>query len=542
MRNFLILFAFSILVFLPGNDILSLTHPDEVFYTQTAREMVQQNSWNVPYLFGQPQFEKPILTYWLLRIGYLLLGETSFGARFFPSLFAIIGVLAVYWFAWIGFRDQRKAWLSALILMSSGLYVGLGRMVFTDTIFSVFILLSLTAFFWAHQESKRKFIGVVLTFIFSALAVLTKGPLGFLIPVFVVIFFLAIRRELNFIFDRAFLIGFVLFLLIALPWYVFIIQRYGMVFIQEFFYNDHIRRVLEAEHGSNDTWYFYPMTMFGCMFPWTFIVAAGLVYCLSRAMRRAPMRPAQQFLLLWIGVVFAVFQVAHSKLVSYIVPLFPALAIISGDFLDGRLAKGGRDVRILLLISTLFLLVLPAVFIWGLFKYPIYLPSKEVVAGFIVFYLCMIAGMLAIFRSGRLLWNVCLLALQVPVMLGIIFLTHSNFEDYASCKSAVDYLSRNYKVEGRFLCTKMFVRGVYYFSNRDVVAMTLNSKPFFSPHPILNLDTEERVLEFLKAQSVTYGFVSKAYWGHLQRLAAGQGFQAELLRVIGDKYVVRVAI
>jgi 4-amino-4-deoxy-L-arabinose transferase-like glycosyltransferase len=83
LKHILILVGLSYFFFMLGNSILSLTNPDEVFYAQIAKEMAQHKTWMVPYLFGHPNFEKPIFTYWLLRIGFIIFGISSFSARFF---------------------------------------------------------------------------------------------------------------------------------------------------------------------------------------------------------------------------------------------------------------------------------------------------------------------------------------------------------------------------------------------------------------------------------------------------------------------------
>lgn len=195
LRNLFILIVVCYVFLFLDNNSLSLTNPDEVFYVQTAKEMLQHHSWMTPYLFGQPQFEKPILLYWLLRIGLAASHSVNFAARFFPAIFAMVGVIATYFLARLGLKDERKAFFSAIVLASSGLYIGLARTVYTDMIFSVFILLALAAFFWGYTNPYKKSVGFVLFYVFSALAVLTKGPLGLGIPFLVVALFLALRRE-----------------------------------------------------------------------------------------------------------------------------------------------------------------------------------------------------------------------------------------------------------------------------------------------------------------------------------------------------------
>lgn len=82
-KHILVLVGLSYVIFMLGNGLLPLSDPDEVFYAETAKEMAQRHEWNVPFIFGQPQFEKPILIYWLLRLAFSLFGITEFAARFF---------------------------------------------------------------------------------------------------------------------------------------------------------------------------------------------------------------------------------------------------------------------------------------------------------------------------------------------------------------------------------------------------------------------------------------------------------------------------
>jgi len=132
LKQVLLLVALSYFCFMFGNSLVSLTIPDEVFYAQTAKEMLKNGSWMTPYIFGQPQFEKPVFLYWLLKSSFMVSGVNSFSARFFPAFFGMIGVIAVYFLGRIGFKDQKKAFISAIVLMTGGLYVGLARTVFTD--------------------------------------------------------------------------------------------------------------------------------------------------------------------------------------------------------------------------------------------------------------------------------------------------------------------------------------------------------------------------------------------------------------------------
>lgn len=535
----LILVVLSYFFLMMGNGVLSLTNPDEVFYAQTAREMMQQKSWMTPYLFGQPQFEKPVLTYWLLRLGFELFGTSSFAARFFPALWGMLGVLAVYFLGLLVFKDDRKAMGSALVMMSSSLYVGLSRTVFTDLFFSVFILFSLTSFYWAHLDVRKKGIGIYLSFVFSALAVLSKGPLGFLIPGAVIFLFLLLRKELKFLFCREIFLGFLLFVFIAVPWYVLMISRYGNAFSREFFTNDHIRRILEAEHAANDTWYFYPASIFGCMFPWSFYLCGAFVH-LGKVLKRG-FSNSYLFLACWIIAVLLIFQPAHSKLVSYIFPLFPALALLCGDFIvTAQDNKAGRALAGASLATSIFFLTIPAGLLFAAQRFSSYVVSRTPVILFAVFLGVYALVLFVLFLRRKFLAHLTLVSAILPLFFYFAFLVHTDFDAFISSQEPCDFLLKNYRVENTVLCSKFYARGVRYFTDKDVAVIDLNGEGFFSPHPIPYFKGSEEVRSFLRQQPLTYAILKKGNVEDIRR-CAGDEFSPEVLKVFGDEYVVRIA-
>ena len=542
LKYVLLLLLLSYVFLMLGNGVLDLTNPDEVFYTQTAKEMVQQKTWTVPYLFGQPQFEKPIFTYWCLRLGFILFGVTSFSARFFPALFGIIGILALYGLGVLGFGDKKKAFISSFILMSGGLYIGLSRTVFTDMIFSVLILLSMVAFFWGYVKPNKKALGLVLFFIFSGFAVLAKGPLGIMLPVLSVILFLWMRKELKFFFCRYSALGFLLFCIIAVPWYLDMIKQFGSVFIQEFFYNDHLRRIIEAEHTSNDSWYFYPLSMVLCMFPWSFFTAISFFH-FSKKVKIQGGLPIYQYLFSWMVIVLLVFQVAHSKLVSYIFPLFPALALITGDFIHNAITENKtRTLSVISFISWATILVVPIGLIVSIVRFSEYIPSRLPVYCFIIFYIVLLGVMLFFIKQKKFMLNMCLLAIQLPLMLIFVFFNRNSLNIYAASKQAAQYLAADAVTGGnKILCAKFLARGVRFYTDKDVAVIDMGGSNFFSPHPVPYLNTPQKVSDFLKTQQVTYCIVTKSSLKALENIVQAD-LKLEKLKTIGDEHVVKVSV
>lgn len=540
-KHLLILIGLSYVFFILGNGLVSLTNPDEVFYAQTAKEMLEHKTWMVPYLFDAPNFEKPIFTYWFLRIGYILFGVTSFGARFFCSFFASLGVIAVYFFSLLAFDDKRKAFVTALILMSSSLYLGLARTVFTDMFFTVLILLAFLSFFWGYAGGKRKTCAILLFFFFCGLAVLTKGPLGFLMPLAAIVIFLAVRKDLKFILCPQAFWGLLLFCATAVPWYWFIYKKFGQAFIQEFFVNDHWRRVLEAEHLGNDRWYFYPLSMVACMFPWSIFVFLSFFHFVKK-LKEKNTRPVYLYLLCWISVIFIVFQAAHSKLVSYVFPLFPALAIVAGDFITEGIRIGKKRFFLPSIISWSALACFPVALIVSSIKYAAYVPSKVFLYAFIVFYAVQLAFMLSFILKRRFLAQAYLLSLQIPFIFYFFILSHSQASGYLSSDEACGYLLKNNSVDYTIICSKPFLRGVRFFTDKPVAVMNRGGENYFSPHPTPFFNTEEKIRDFLLGQPVTFGVLRKSDFSDLKGIAVQSGLKCELLKVFGDEYVARISV
>jgi 4-amino-4-deoxy-L-arabinose transferase-like glycosyltransferase len=534
-KHVFILILLSVLFFIVGNTGLSLTNPDEVFYMDSAKEMIKHDSWLTPYIFDQPQFEKPIFIYWLIRLGFLLFGVTAFAGRVFPAIFALLGVIALYFLSLAGFGERKKAFYSALILGSSALYLGLARTVFTDLIFSVFILFALTAFYWGYSKN-RKSLGVVFFFVFSALAVLTKGPLGILIPASVVLVFLLWRRELKFIFCPAAFWGLVFFTVIAVPWYAYMLNNYGNSFIKEFWVNDHLHRVFTAEHPHNDRWYFYPFSMLGCMFPWSLYAAAGLWSIFRRLKKKIP--PFSVFLVCWLGVVFAIFQPAHSKLVSYIFPLFPALALIAGDFfVEKVLSRKTGSGQTLGWVTALILLIIPVAVRVAAAKYPLYFSSGQAVLILAYLSWAISLGALVFVFLRRPKPAFFIQAALLPVILIAIPLT--NIEPYVSSRAVSEYLSQQPINQSIILCSKAFVRGVRFYTGSRAAVFDSGSDNFFSPHPIPFINSDKKLRDFLASQPVTYCVLKKSALDDLQRLA-GDNYQISMLLLVGNEYVLKV--
>jgi len=539
LKRVSILFLICWALFFFGNNIFSLTDPDEVFYSLTAKEMAAKNEWTTPLIFGQPQFEKPPLTYWLIEVAFKTWGESPFTARLFPAVFATLGVMAIYFLGLMGFQDERKAFLTAVVLATSAFFAGMGKTVFTDMIFTVLILCAFTSFMYGFIDRRRQGMGLIGFYAFCALATLAKSPLGFLIPQTAVILFLLYQRQINFLRSWWVLAGFALYILIALPWYAYIYHQYGHAFIQEFFYNDHWRRLLEAEHKGNDHWFFYPLTMIGGLFPWSLFLLAAWVDLFKRL--RSSVTAIDHLSLSWLLAVLLVFQFAHSKLASYILPLFPALALMTGNFLGNALSQvqQRKKMQNLLYASFAILALLGIAVIAGQkvcrhylsSLWPIYFLSGSLIA---------IAGIgVSLAIKERFQPALYVLALSLCPIFLTAFMVRTDLEGYTSSYEASQYIPQRSLGAMTVLTSKANARGIRFYTGQDVAVVDYSGKPFFSPHPVPILNTTDKINSVLDSQRLTLGVVRKAAYQDILKNCSSH-YHVALLRIIGYDYIVRI--
>jgi 4-amino-4-deoxy-L-arabinose transferase-like glycosyltransferase len=311
-KPLLVLGALCALLFAFKLGAYGLLDPDEPFYALTAKEMLSAHNWLVPTIFDQPQFEKPILFYWLEMASFKAFGLHEWAARLAPCLAGFAAVFATYAWAQVLFRDKKTSFLSALVLATAAQYAVCARVVLTDMVFTFFVVAT-----WLSFSMKREYWG----FFFSALGALTKGPLGFMIP------FMGIITKK----DKRRFRGVWVFFLVAAPWYAYMTWRFGGDFLYQFFIHENVRRFFIAEHKGLDRIFLYPLGFMGGFFPWSVFIPASLIYGLRQAARgRSRAQRAFLFLSLSFWLPFFFFTAAKSKLLSYTFPLYPVLAVLVG--------------------------------------------------------------------------------------------------------------------------------------------------------------------------------------------------------------------
>jgi len=334
---FALLAAFALLWFC-NLGYRHLIKPDEGRYADIPREMVASGDWLTPRLNGYKYFEKPPLQYWATAAAFAAFGANEWAARLWTGLTGFLGVLLVFWAGNRLFAPPAGL-LGAAVTASCMLYAVVGHLLTLDMALSFFMSASVLAFAVAqHQpgEHERRRL-MLLAWAAMALAVLSKGLVGVVLPVGAVAAYVLLHRDWKLLSRLELVRGGLLFLAIAAPWFV-MVSLANPEFARFFFIHEHFERFLTREHGRyQPPWYFLPALLVGAL-PW----AVSLFPALRRAWvsSRGTGFHAQRFLLVWCTVVFVFFSASDSKLISYILPLFPALSLLIG----GYLCSAGRGV------------------------------------------------------------------------------------------------------------------------------------------------------------------------------------------------------
>ena len=316
-----------------------LSVPDEGRYVEIPREMAVTGDWLTPRLNGVKYFEKPPLVYWITALSIKLFGLSEWSARLVPAFFALLGCLSLYT-AGTTLFSRRAGILSAIVLATSVLYYALSRTVILDLPVTALLTLSLCAFLIALREPdgwKRR----ALLYVFYAgcgLTMLTKGLIGVAIPGMIIFFWMLVMNQWRILRSLYLPSGIALFLLIAAPWHI-LVQRANPEFFNFYFIHEHFERYLSKVHGRYKPFWFFIPVLAGGLFPWS----AFLVQAVRRAFPRWKDRHLHRetvFLLLWAGLIFLFFSASSSKLIPYILPVFPPLALIIGKYLADAWEQG----------------------------------------------------------------------------------------------------------------------------------------------------------------------------------------------------------
>lgn len=334
----------------------ALINPDEGRYATIALGVLQSGDWITPHLNGFVYFEKPPLGYWAVAAAMQVFGVGEFAARLAPATSGFATVVAVAFTAqrlW----DARAGVLAGAVATGTVWIVANAHFLSLDMGLTFFLTLALCAFVLAQRDdaSAREHRWWMHTaWAAMGCATLTKGLAGVLIPGATLLLYVAWTRQWTLLRRLHPTAGVALYAAIVVPWFIAVSLR-NPGFLDFFFVHEHLQRYLtDTARRPGAPWYFLPILLVGFL-PWTTMLPA-LARFGARADARRRFQP-QRLLLAWAVFVFVFFSASRSKLPSYILPMFPALALLAGPWLA---AAAPQRLRVHLVAPVAAALVLLA--------------------------------------------------------------------------------------------------------------------------------------------------------------------------------------
>ncbi|MFY9555627.1 MAG: glycosyltransferase family 39 protein [Blastocatellia bacterium] len=486
--------AASAFAFFFGLGVLGFLGPDEPRYAEVAREMFASGDFVSTRLCGCLWFEKPVLLYWMSTAGYSLFGVNEFAARL-PSAVVALLTVGILFFALQRLGLRSIALAASLVLATSGIFIAYARVATPDMILTGTVTAALLSGLLSTTTSGRaRSIYWAALFFFMGLAVLAKGLVGLVLVLTILGIHLSLIGRLSSMRLRDWLIGFIVFLVVAGTWYVPVTMRHGWAFIEEFFIRHHFERYTSNEFGHPQPVYFFPLVALAGSAPWTFFLVPAAARLRSLKPRSGDRDSLRTLAWIWVAVPLLFFSLSESKLPGYVLPVFPALAVIIGIEID-RFRRGESD---LLLKAAAWMTVVTLLIAGVGFLY--YLRLEEVRVNAWQTVLAALPLMIALISSVALGARKCLafvtsaVALVVSLILATVILLFPTLQDEVSLKTLSleaaaalrpgekigFYLKKEFApvfyAEGRVLCEPR--RGTtFYALHQGMLAQALEVEP-----------------------------------------------------------------
>ncbi|RCJ27834.1 glycosyltransferase [Nostoc minutum NIES-26] len=350
---------------------IGLIDETEPLFAEASRQMFVTGDWITPFFNGETRFDKPALIYWCQAIAYAIIGVNEWAVRL-PSALAAIAVISLgfYTLQWhLAKQDELEqvsrptrrfltAAVAAAMMAFNPEMIVWGRTGVSDMLLTGCMASALLCFFLGYagkrEQGDREIIiphsllpnkWYLAFYVLIAGAILTKGPVGIVLPGLIILAFLVYVGKLREILrEMRFFLGMLIIVGLSVPWYLLVIWRNGWNFINSFFGYHNLERFTEVVNGHAAPWFFYFIVVLLGFAPYSVYLPVALVRLKlwQRSHWRAQERSQQLglFACIWFLSVFGFFTIAVTKLPSYVLPLMPAAAILVAllwsDFFQGK--------------------------------------------------------------------------------------------------------------------------------------------------------------------------------------------------------------
>src|SRR4030066_2517699 len=397
--------AFSFFIFFYNIGSPGLFDVDEAVYAEASREMIETGDWITPQYNYTNRYDKPVFFYWLMASAFRVYGVTEFAARFWSAAFGVMLTLMCYYLLR---RIGHPKWgvITALIFATSLEVIVLAHASITDMTLAFFITSALFCFFIGYiggsvenplpfkgrdrvgmgyaqelPDTRWWYMGFYLNI---SLAVLTKGPVGIVLPGSIIFIFLILRGDFMQTLKKMHIVsGVLIFLVVALPWYIVETWINGWEYIDAFFIKHNVTRFTGVVSGHRGSVYYFIPVILIAFFPWSAFRPQILYRYFPRSRKRGAVDPEESltlFSIIWLLVIFIFFSISKTKLPGYIVPLSAPLAIMVGRLWYGYIYPDNEaHTKKGLKFSFVFLIILSLIIAAGAGVLTPYLTNSEAI-------------------------------------------------------------------------------------------------------------------------------------------------------------------
>ena len=341
------------------NAYLSITDPVESNYVLSAITMLKHNSWISPMIYDQVWYDKPPLTYWALMICYKVFGVSDFVSRIPSTVIAAASVSFIYHLVYKIKQSISVAIASALLLMTTLQFWYISHAVVTDGFLFFFSLAIFGYSYLAFTNNDKR--SILKAYIAAAFAVLAKGPIGLILPGFILILFVLARwfthksttdstlaKDIKLLFNPW---GILLFTVIALPWYLAMYAIHGSEFINGFFGLHNVDRALVSEHPKFNVWYYYLIIVPLSLLPWT----PAVLYRLKQINWKDDL---DLLSIIWFTIIILFYSLVATKYLTYTFPAIIPCVIWGSTAAVDILTNGSNRLKNIIIIPVIIFFIL----------------------------------------------------------------------------------------------------------------------------------------------------------------------------------------
>ncbi len=322
-----------------------LIEPDEGRNAEIAREMIASGDWITPHYDGVVCLDKPAAFFWLVATSFRVFGVSEWAARLPSALLGLATLILIWALGRRAFGDATGL-RAGVILATSPLAMVEARLVGFDMLLTFLITLAMTSF-WLADSAEPAVAGKpacagrphpawhdALLFGAMGLAAITKGPVGFLLPLLSIFAFLGLRGRLRDLARLRWGLGVGVFLAVAFPWFVVVSLRNPDFPRYAFWQESLVRFATGQARRGGSVFYYVPVYLAG-FFPWSFFLLFAGWHARKRwrQLRDDAHKPIA-FFLAWAGVVFLFFTISRSKLPAYFLPAIIPLSLLTAKAWD----------------------------------------------------------------------------------------------------------------------------------------------------------------------------------------------------------------